>query len=210
LFAAPRSLSQLAASFIDTYRQGIHCLPLVAWKFFTSTTHQYSIVKDQTPIADFGLEISDYEQLLSGSDSEIKIPQSAIDLAPTDPPRSLQILVELMGIEPTTSWMQITRSPSWATAPQIISDCGLAISEWPSTLQASQFQNPQSAIRNLVGLGRVELPTSPLSGVRSSQLSYRPIPLAYSIKRSAGTPTTGRSPAAFQALRFQLRGRALR
>ncbi len=27
---------------------------------------------------------------------------------------------------------------------------------------------------NLVGLGRVELPTSPLSGVRSSHLSYRP------------------------------------
>ena len=27
---------------------------------------------------------------------------------------------------------------------------------------------------NLVGLGRIELPTSPLSGVRSSQLSYRP------------------------------------
>ena len=28
----------------------------------------------------------------------------------------------------------------------------------------------------LVGLGRVELPTSPLSGVRSSHLSYRPAP----------------------------------
>jgi hypothetical protein len=27
----------------------------------------------------------------------------------------------------------------------------------------------------MVGLGRIELPTSPLSGVRSSQLSYRPI-----------------------------------
>ena len=27
----------------------------------------------------------------------------------------------------------------------------------------------------LVGLGRFELPTSPLSGVRSNQLSYRPI-----------------------------------
>jgi hypothetical protein len=27
---------------------------------------------------------------------------------------------------------------------------------------------------NMVGLGRLELPTSPLSGVRSSQLSYRP------------------------------------
>jgi hypothetical protein len=27
---------------------------------------------------------------------------------------------------------------------------------------------------DMVGLGRVELPTSPLSGVRSNQLSYRP------------------------------------
>ena len=27
---------------------------------------------------------------------------------------------------------------------------------------------------NLVGLSRLELPTSPLSGVRSNQLSYRP------------------------------------
>ena len=27
----------------------------------------------------------------------------------------------------------------------------------------------------LVGLGRFELPTSPLSGVRSNQLSYRPL-----------------------------------
>ena len=27
----------------------------------------------------------------------------------------------------------------------------------------------------MVGLGRLELPTSPLSGVRSNQLSYRPI-----------------------------------
>ena len=29
-------------------------------------------------------------------------------------------------------------------------------------------------LRKLVGLGRFELPTSPLSGVRSNQLSYRP------------------------------------
>ena len=28
---------------------------------------------------------------------------------------------------------------------------------------------------DLVGLGRFELPTSPLSGVRSNQLSYRPV-----------------------------------
>ena len=32
------------------------------------------------------------------------------------------------------------------------------------------------ALPKLVGLGRFELPTSPLSGVRSNQLSYRPLP----------------------------------
>ena len=29
--------------------------------------------------------------------------------------------------------------------------------------------------KDLVGLGRLELPTSPLSGVRSNQLSYKPV-----------------------------------
>src|SRR5205814_3017950 len=39
-----------------------------------------------------------------------------------------------------------------------------------------QIRSRKSAIRNpLVGLGRFELPTSRLSGVRSNQLSYRPI-----------------------------------
>ena len=51
-----------------------------------------------------------------------------------------------------------------------------------SPMIVSGFKFPVSSLkletRNskliLVGLGRVELPTSPLSGVRSSQLSYRP------------------------------------
>jgi hypothetical protein len=34
--------------------------------------------------------------------------------------------------------------------------------------------------QDMVGLGRFELPTSPLSGVRSSQLSYRPERTAFS------------------------------
>ena len=41
-----------------------------------------------------------------------------------------------------------------------------------------KIRNRKSEIRNLlVGLGRVELPTSRLSGVRSNQLSYRPMSL---------------------------------
>ena len=39
------------------------------------------------------------------------------------------------------------------------------------------FSNAE--IGNLVGLGRFELPTSPLSGVRSNQLSYRPKVVIY-------------------------------
>ncbi len=42
--------------------------------------------------------------------------------------------------------------------------------EYMSTTAVMPTQSPA----NLVGLGRFELPTSPLSGVRSNQLSYRP------------------------------------
>jgi hypothetical protein len=41
-------------------------------------------------------------------------------------------------------------------------------------LVANQALSQLSYSPKLVGLGRVELPTSPLSGVRSSHLSYRP------------------------------------
>jgi hypothetical protein len=56
----------------------------------------------------------------------------------------------------------------------------------------------------LVGLGRIELPTSPLSGVRSSQLSYRPKPLRTAdrgqrtAKPSRPTAALGGSPEQLQ------------
>ena len=62
----------------------------------------------------------------------------------------VSILVEDSGIEPLTSWMQIRRSPSWANPPE-----------------------------TMVGRGRLERPTSPLSGVRSNHLSYRPLKSFY-------------------------------
>ena len=50
----------------------------------------------------------------------------------------------------------------------------------------------------LVGLGRLELPTSPLSGVRSNHLSYRPV--AIHITGGAGRDRTGDLLNANQAL----------
>ena len=41
--------------------------------------------------------------------------------------------------------------------------------------QLSYSPNKRESAAEVVGLGRVELPTSPLSGVRSNQLSYRPV-----------------------------------
>ena len=38
----------------------------------------------------------------------------------------------------------------------------------------SQLSYSPISYHDVVGLGRLELPTSPLSGVRSNQLSYRP------------------------------------
>ena len=57
-------------------------------------------------------------------------------------------MVEPSGIEPLTSCVQGRRSPSWAKAPEH---------------------------KKMVGLSGLEPPTSRLSGVRSNQLSYRPI-----------------------------------
>ena len=44
-----------------------------------------------------------------------------------------------------------------------------------------------SPIKYVVGLGRLELPTSRLSGVRSNQLSYRPQLMATNFKPSRPT-----------------------
>jgi hypothetical protein len=61
--------------------------------------------------------------------------------------------------------------------------------------QMSRAETKSSAI--LVGLGRFELPTSPLSGVRSNQLSYRPITrrtCKLSLRRWAQAHGTGPAP----------------
>src|SRR5437868_13194607 len=54
-----------------------------------------------------------------------------------------------------------------------------------STPRQSHYHETRASERqirdSLVGLGRVELPTSRLSGVRSNQLSYRPLGLLYAI-----------------------------
>jgi hypothetical protein len=76
--------------------------------------------------------------------------------------RKQQTVVEPIGIEPTTSSLQSSRSPNWATAPVV-----------GAVNPTSDYR--RFAIEALVGPGRVERPTSRLSGVRSNHLSYEPV-----------------------------------
>src|SRR5438128_3981646 len=68
------------------------------------------------------------------------------------------------------------------------------VNSFPADFQRLKDLDFKFAIRNrkskmpLVGLGRVELPTSRLSGVRSNQLSYRPPVSSAPFKRRL-TPT---------------------
>jgi hypothetical protein len=72
-----------------------------------------------------------------------------------------------------------------------------------SLYSARQIFNCQRAnykLVGVVGLGRLELPTSPLSGVRSNHLSYRPVRRRCGESGGAGRDRTGDLLNANQAL----------
>src|ERR1043165_9926085 len=99
-------------------------------------------------------------------------------------------MVEARGFEPLTSGLQSPRSAKLSYAPSKSfkgwlrgrdlnpRPLGYEPNELPDC--STPRHEPESL---LVGLGRVELPTSRLSGVRSNQLSYRP-----SLMLSCGAP----------------------
>ena len=49
----------------------------------------------------------------------------------------------------------------------------------------------RQSVPSMVGLGRLERPTSPLSGVRSNHLSYRPSTIELSQDQAAAYATVG-------------------
>ena len=90
LFAPTRGLSQLTTSFIAYLCQGIHHMLLVAWpKTWLSIS--------DNPRPDFQMPNPYFKEQIFC----IK----------------LYFMVELIGIEPTTSALQKRRSPYWAIAP---------------------------------------------------------------------------------------------
>jgi hypothetical protein len=133
LLASPRSLSQLATSFIAYLRQGIHthALSSLTIKFTLDT----KLTTTSAPRRIF-------------SSRRVHHAAAVGDVIATCVAHQYSIVKELDFV-----FRSQDSAPLWIPTPGFCF-CVLRC--------------------NLVGLGRIELPTSPLSGVRSSQLSYRP------------------------------------
>ena len=160
LLASPRSLSQLVTSFIAYLRQGIHTHALSSLTIkLTLDTNLNRSGANYTPI------IIAIHFLLA-----------------------LHAVYWLHGVIATCVAHQYSivkdQRPLFRSQESKPFGFGLLSSEHREfSIQNPEFLSNAAAILNsdfwilnsfLVGLGRVELPTSPLSGVRSSQLSYRP------------------------------------
>ena len=145
LLASPRGLSQLTTSFIACLRQGIHTHALSSLTIKSISNTTQDVIL---------LALC----LLSGPPAPPKrngmpVEEAAL-LVVNNARRIFNCQRSDFFVLPKTS--KITLPVSWTESPSI-SSYGFV-----------------PALRNLVGLGRFELPTSPLSGVRSNHLSYRP------------------------------------
>ena len=110
LFAPPRRLTQLTTSFIDSLSQGIHHMHLVAWSHYLISS--FRDVKYDLQLVFLFSKISFWRRLFT-----------LLSFQWTDCLYYYQIksenimIVEIVGIEPTASYLQSRRSPSWAISP---------------------------------------------------------------------------------------------
>ena len=175
LLTAPRSLSQSTTSFIASQCQGIHQMPLLYLIRATSQKAQRT-----KPLNFSWHRLAYFKRVyvsLINQDDLAIIRQNFFTMSLNQPLipirystiKHMPCMVEVTGIEPTTSCVQSRRSPSWATPPYD------ERTEYRTNLYSTLPSNiilkfPKT--QKLVGQGGLEPPTSRLSSVRSNQLSY--------------------------------------
>ena len=190
--APPRRLSQLTTSFFAYTRLGIHHVPFVACQknlsigklqsHVTPTanpsgsqrkpcpnfkTLQYSTVKEPRPPGYSPRSPSGHFHRQTAVDS---FSLSPLGEGKTELRRAFRKTRET-SCPKDRGGGEGTRTPDPLLAKQVL--CQLSYT--PTNSRGRLEPVPQHPIC-VVGLGRLELPTSRLSGVRSSQLSYRPTP----------------------------------
>ena len=80
---------------------------------------------------------------------------------------------------PAELWPQFLRRPACRDGQPVFAQAGYAGHASPFVLRSCATRSRR---RSVVGLGRLELPTSRLSSARSNQLSYKPLTLSLSEK----------------------------
>ena len=100
---------------------------------------------------------------------------------------------------PAELWPQFLRRPACRDGQPVFAQAGYAGHASPFVLRGCATRSRR---RSVVGLGRLELPTSRLSSARSNQLSYKPLTLSLSKRirdRLARKPTREAPDAIAQA-----------
>ena len=199
MFAAPHGLSQRTTSFIASQRQGIHRIPL---------RHLIALIVDarrglQSQLKALKLGTDRKDQLTSWTHSSSPPPRCGrVPFGNDDCVTSSRfenntrrtpegIPSNLRGTSSTAGFSSIRSLIDCDTRPLSCPvDGGARRDRTDDLLLAKQALSQLSYgpryprfEGHLVGLGQLERPTSPLSGVRSNHLSYRPVDRASHIAR---------------------------
>jgi hypothetical protein len=186
-FAAPQGLSQRTTSFIASQRQGIHRMllrHLIALMINVRYPRQ-KVTDDQkdlfpgfhprTLLAKHTRPEQPHRPSLVHRDKcPVRRMCSLFTMSNIRAPsRKEQARTSKTFPDPVNGGARRDRTDDLLNANQALSQLSYG-PLWRAGLRARK----PSRIQKMVGLGRLERPTSPLSGVRSNHLSYRPVPLA--------------------------------
>ncbi len=195
LFAAPQGLSQRTTSFIASQRQGIHRMPLRhlivlmidVRRSAATNTDRKTICLPNT--SDFGTT-QDVPPRPSGRSDAFPLHDDKEQAEQHPPSRKPFGRTTGQAAGNITNPKRIggarrDRTDDLLNANQALSQLSYgpeagnrAVGHQAARSQQVIPQKPESLAKGMVGLGRLERPTSPLSGVRSNHLSYRPASLA--------------------------------
>ena len=160
MFAAPRGFSQRTTSFIASRRQGIHQMPLRRLTRMTIlTTHNGKHPHRHRSIFPIGIASTYDNQNLPCTSRRTRVSNSCRALF-----RLLTSRDECHAA--ITNPLHSVKKPAAQHIPE---------PRRKTICLTIEIKNKKISAQKMVGLGRLELPTSRLSSARSNQLSYRPV-----------------------------------
>jgi hypothetical protein len=185
--AAPRGLSQRATSFVASWRQGIHQVPFLS----LDPAQRQPRPSRGAPPPPAGTERQHTHNTRAKPQAYPCRTAAAPEDGKTEGRRGARGSLSLASARPRAARRGGRKARRLASSPSLAPAGGHSLSP-PYDVQRTDGRRPLPrplAGARLVGLGRLERPTSRLSGVRSDRLSYRP-----GGRRHPGTAAGARRP----------------